>query len=113
MIPEPGAEARLAHRVAAAARESPDVLDLSAGAFGTVHTVLYDDVVKGVSLSPTRVEVGVVVRWGRPLPDIAADVRGAVAVVVPDHAIDVTIEDVVAEAPSVPDTPSTSGYTRS
>ncbi|WP_330932420.1 Asp23/Gls24 family envelope stress response protein [Spiractinospora alimapuensis] len=107
------AEARLAERVAAAARESPDVVDLSAGAFGTVHTVLPGDVVSGVSLSASRVEVGVVVRWGRPLPDVAADVRATVAAVVPDRAVDVTIEDVVVETPTAPEASGAPGRARS
>lgn len=94
------AEAGLAQRVAAAARQVADVVALSSGPYATVRTVLPEDTVEGVSLHPSRVEVGVTVRWGRTLPEIATDVRAAVAAVVPDRAVDVTIADVLVDQPN-------------
>nr|WP_184546006.1 hypothetical protein [Streptosporangium becharense] len=77
--------------VAEAVRNSPDVVGLSAGPFGTVATYLPGERVPGVALREDEVEVAVVVRLGRPLPEIAAGVRAAVAPLVGDRPVNVHI----------------------
>ncbi|MDA0562903.1 hypothetical protein LG943_00910 [Streptomonospora sp. S1-112] len=64
--------------MAARVRALPDIAGLSAGEFGTTATPGPGGRVEGVAVRPEGVEVGVVVRYGRPIPDIAADVRAAV-----------------------------------
>ncbi|MBV2362655.1 hypothetical protein KUM37_04745 [Streptomonospora sp. NEAU-YY374] len=64
--------------MAARVRAVPGVVALSAGAFGTTATPGPGGRVEGVAVRAEGVEVGVVVRYGRPIPDIAADVRAAV-----------------------------------
>ena len=90
--------------VAAAARAVPGVFDLHSGSFGEVATYLPGRRVVGVRRTPQRCEVHVVVTPGRPVLDIAHDVRSAVVALV-HTPVDVTIEDVVD--PSAGTTPST------
>ncbi|WP_017627009.1 hypothetical protein [Nocardiopsis chromatogenes] len=87
-----------ARRVAERALEVADVVELSAGSYGTTATLGAGVRVKGVWLHPDEVRVGVVVRYGRPVPDIAAEVREAVRPEVPGRAVHVEVEDVVAGA---------------
>ncbi|MEU4830456.1 hypothetical protein [Streptosporangium sp. NPDC023615] len=65
--------------MADAVRRCPDVADLSGGPFGTVATYRPGEMMPGVALREDEVEVSVVVRLGRPLPEIAEEVRAAVA----------------------------------
>ncbi|OLT34031.1 hypothetical protein BJF79_33945 [Actinomadura sp. CNU-125] len=51
--------------------------------------------VRGRAVRDGTVEVGVVVRYGRPLPLVAADVRGAVRPLCEGRAVDVLIADVL------------------
>ncbi|MEU4538811.1 hypothetical protein AB0G15_28575 [Streptosporangium sp. NPDC023825] len=83
--------AGLAHRIADAVRRCPDVVDLSGGPFGTVATYLPGERLAGVALRENEVEVSVVVRLGRPLPEIADGVRAAVAPMVGDRPVNVHI----------------------
>ncbi|MGS2640814.1 hypothetical protein [Streptosporangium sp. LJ11] len=81
----------LAHRIAYAVRRCPDVVDLSGGPFGTVATYLPGERLAGVALRENEVEVSVVVRLGRPLPEIADGVRAAVAPMVGNRPVNVHI----------------------
>ncbi|MEV8633454.1 hypothetical protein AB0395_17510 [Streptosporangium sp. NPDC051023] len=81
----------LAHEIAEAVRRCPDVADLSGGPFGTVATYLPGERVSGVALREDEVEVSVVVQPGRPLPEIADEVRAALAPLVGDRAVNVHI----------------------
>ncbi|GAA3753203.1 putative alkaline shock family protein YloU [Spinactinospora alkalitolerans] len=98
--PDPAAEA--GERIAARVRACADVLDLSAGAFNTVATPVPGGRIDGVALRTDTVEIGVVVRYGRPLPEIATEIRAAVAPMVPDRAVHVSIEDVSVGLPGPP-----------
>ncbi|GAB3210568.1 hypothetical protein GCM10027294_29500 [Marinactinospora endophytica] len=82
-------------RIADRLRGLPDVAALSAGRFGTVTTPVVGGRIEGVALRPDSVEVGVVVRYGRPLPQLAADLRAEIAPLARGRRIDVSIEDVV------------------
>ncbi|MEV7012737.1 hypothetical protein [Streptosporangium sp. NPDC051022] len=81
----------LAHEIAEAVRNCPDVADLSGGPFGTVATYLPGERVSGVALRENEVEVSVVVQPGRPLPEIADEVRAALAPLVGDRPVNVHI----------------------
>jgi len=66
-------------------------VDLSGGPFGTVATYLPGERLPGVALREDEVEVSIVVRMGRPLPEIADEVRKAIAPMVGDRPINVHI----------------------
>ncbi|GAB3493789.1 Asp23/Gls24 family envelope stress response protein [Nocardiopsis coralliicola] len=96
-MPEPDV-IETAQRVAGRVSALPDVVELSAGAYGTIATLGAGLRVKGVAVRTTGIEVGVVVRYGRPLPEVAGDVRRTAAEAAgPDAgAVHVSVEDVVA-----------------
>ncbi|MER7207318.1 hypothetical protein [Streptosporangium sp. NPDC000239] len=81
----------LAREIADAVRHCPDVADLSGGPFGTVATYLPGERVSGVALREDEVEVSIVARTTRPLPEIADEVRLALAPLVGDRAVNVHI----------------------
>ena len=81
----------LAHGIADAVRRCPDVVDLSGGPFGTVATYLPGERVPGVALHEDGIEVSVVVKLGRPLPEIADEVRAAVVPMAGDRPVNVHI----------------------
>lgn len=95
--------------VASAALGSPDVVGLYDGAVGEIATYGNGQSVGGVRVQtgvPWRVAVSVVVRYGRPLLEIADDVQRRVALRLRDepHAVwadarvDIRIADIVADA---------------
>ncbi|PSK92260.1 hypothetical protein CLV63_11817 [Murinocardiopsis flavida] len=92
-------EADLGAEIAATVRGVVGVAGLSAGAFGTVATPLPGGRLDGVALRADSVQVGVVVWFGHPIPGVTARIRAALAPLVPDRAIHVSVEDVVAGAP--------------
>ncbi|MFD6100538.1 hypothetical protein ACFVWN_26535 [Nocardiopsis flavescens] len=94
-VDEPG---DIARRVAGAALRSRDVADLSAGAFGTLSTPVPGGRVRGVAVRADSVEVGVVVHFGRPLPEIAGGLRRELAPLAGGRAVHISVEDVVAGA---------------
>ncbi|GAA4223588.1 putative alkaline shock family protein YloU [Streptosporangium album] len=81
----------LAHEIAVAVRRCPDVADLSGGPFGTVATYLPGERVSGVAVRDGDVEISIVAQLGRPLPEIAEEVRTAVASLVGDRPVNVHI----------------------
>lgn len=87
----------LAERIAERVLEHPSVRELDAGEFGTVATYLPGRRVTGVRSGEEGepVEVAVVLRLDRPLPDVVAEIRDAVAAVAGPGAVDVTVSDVV------------------
>ncbi|MEV2279085.1 hypothetical protein AB0I72_26230 [Nocardiopsis sp. NPDC049922] len=88
-------EERAAALAEAAARH-PDVVGLSSGAFGTISTPVRGGTVSGVAVRPTAVEVGLVTRFGRPIPDIVAEVRDGLAPLAGGRVVHVFVEDVIA-----------------
>ncbi len=66
-------------------------MDLSGGPFGTVATYLPGERLPGVALREDEVEISIVARMGRPLPEIADGVRAAIAPMVGDRPINVHI----------------------
>jgi hypothetical protein len=61
-----------------------------------VATYLPGRTVSGVAVRAGEVEISVVARFGRPLPKIAAQIRRAVAPLVPGRMIDVVFADITA-----------------
>ena len=90
---DPGEVAR---GMAEAVAGCPDVVALSTGGFGTLQTPVPGGRVRGVAVRDDHVEVGVVVRFGRPIPDITAEIRALLAPMAVGRAVHVYVEDVVA-----------------
>lgn len=65
--------------VAAAALGCPLIADLTGGRFGEVATYRPGRRILGVRMVDGTIEVHVVAKWGRPLPEVADAVRAAVA----------------------------------
>jgi hypothetical protein len=80
-----------ATRIARAVTRCPDVARLSPG---PAATYLPHRTIPGVVLAEGVARVAVVARYGRPLPEVADEVRAAVRQAVPDLRVDVLIEDV-------------------
>lgn len=87
------ASGELAERVAEAAMTCPDVLGLTSGPRGWIATYRAGPPLAGVAVRSDGVEVGVVVRYGRPCVEIADDVRRAVRPLAGRRRIDVLIGD--------------------
>ncbi|MFL6055798.1 MAG: hypothetical protein ACJ72W_23285 [Actinoallomurus sp.] len=81
---------RLADRIAAAVSACPSVARL---ADGPVATYLPGRAVQGVAVGECEVRIAVVAIYGRPLAEVADQVREAVQRVTPHQRIDVAIDD--------------------
>ena len=90
---EPG---ELADLIAAAVTGCPDVAGLTQIPGAPVATYLPGRTVSGVAVRAGEVEVCVVARYGLPLPEIAAQVREAVAPLAPGRMVNVVIADITA-----------------
>jgi uncharacterized alkaline shock family protein YloU len=86
-----------ADTVAGIARAVPGVVGLHAGMFGEVATYLPGRRVAGVRVADHTIDVHLTVDADAKVRETAAAVRQAVADAYPAHAIDVTVEDVVAQ----------------
>ena len=96
---DPAEVAELADRIARAVTGCAAVAGLTGAPGGPVATYLPGRTVSGVAVRAGEVEVCVVARYGLPLLEVAAQVRQAVAPLVPDQVVDVVIGDIaVAEA---------------
>lgn len=86
----------MARSIARKAISFPDVVELSSGGFGTLVTPVPGGRVHGVAVRADNVEVGVVVRFGRPLPEVVAEVRRGLAPLTGGRTVHICVEDVVA-----------------
>ncbi|MFE1167179.1 hypothetical protein [Nocardiopsis sp. NPDC058789] len=86
----------IARALAEGALRFSDVVELSSGSFGTLSTAVPGGRVRGVAVRDDHVEVGVVLRYGRPLPEVAAEIRRGLAPLSGGRAVHVSVEDVVA-----------------
>jgi hypothetical protein len=86
--------AELADQIAATVTGCPDVVGLTENPGVPVATYLPGRTVSGVAVRPTEVEICVVARYGRPLPQVAEQVRRAVEPLVPGRVVDVVIGDI-------------------
>jgi len=92
--PAPAEGAELADQIVAAVTSCPGVAGLTQIPGIPVATYLPGRTVSGVAVRAGEVEVCVVARYGPPLPQIAEQVRQAVAPLVPDRVVDVVIADI-------------------
>ncbi|MEU8176925.1 hypothetical protein AB0C14_28965 [Microbispora hainanensis] len=86
-----------ARRIADRVLSCPDVAGLSRGPFGVVATYLPGGLVPGVAVRDDVIEVDIVARYGRPLPEVADLVRDAIGDLAGGRKVDVTIADVVTD----------------
>ncbi len=95
--------ALLAELVADAVTAHPSVVRLDGGAFGAVATFLPTRRLVGVHVGRPgeRVEVAVVLRLDRPIPDVVASLRTSVQALCAGVPVDVTVADV--QVPGEPD----------
>lgn len=85
-----------AARIAREAVSFPDVVELSTGSFGTLNTPVPGGHVRGVAVRGDSVEVGVVLRYGRPLPEIVAELRQGLTPAAGGRVVHIFVEDVIA-----------------
>ncbi|WUI01059.1 hypothetical protein OHR68_04360 [Spirillospora sp. NBC_00431] len=89
--PSAGALSDLAHRIAEAVMTCPDVRQLTTGPHGRIATHRAGRRLEGVAVRGGEIEIGVIVRHGRPLPEIGEDVRRLVRPLAGRRTIDVLI----------------------
>jgi hypothetical protein len=87
---------RLAEQVAAAVTAHPAVAGLHGGMFGAVATYLPGRRLVGVRIGDGTepVEVAVVLRLDRPIPDVVRALRRQVSTMCGGAAVDITVGDV-------------------
>jgi hypothetical protein len=88
----------------------PGVAGLGSGTIGELATYLPGRRVPGIRVSPERVELEICAAWGPPIKQIAEQIWAALAVVVTDRPIEITITDIAPpitalSAPPVPSAP--------
>lgn len=86
----------IARHVAEVVEDHPDVVELSVGGLSALATPVPGGAVRGVAVRPAEIEVGVVVRYGRALLEISAELRRQLAPLADDRIVHVSVEDVVA-----------------
>jgi hypothetical protein len=89
--------------IAATVLRCPAVARLHGGRFNTITSCLPGRRVVGVTVMPSEVTVGVVGRYPGTVAQIAAQVREAVAAVVPGVAVTVAVEDIDIAAVDPPE----------
>ena len=95
-MPRPADPADLAERVAAALTAHPSVVGLHGGAFGAVANWLPGRRLVGVRIggADEPVEVAVVLRPDRPIPDVVRALRREVSELCGGAAVDITVADI-------------------
>jgi hypothetical protein len=116
--PSAAAAARdaLAERVAAAVAAHPSVAGFHGGRYNDVATYVATGRLVGVRIGgpDEPVEIGVVLRLDRPIPDVVAELRSSVSALCGGVRVDITVGDVdtgeedttgvgVATPPAAPD----------
>ena len=96
---DPAEVAELADRIVGAVTGCAAVAGLTGAPGGPVATYLPGRTVSGVAVRAGEVEVCVVARYGLPLPEVAEQVRQAVAPLVPGRMVDVVIGDIAVAEP--------------
>jgi hypothetical protein len=88
--------------VAATVRACPGVDELDGGQPGGVATYLAGRRIDGLRVDRYAIEVQVRARWGTPAVEVAAQIRGALAVIAAGRRLDVIIVDVTDPAAPPP-----------
>jgi DNA-binding transcriptional LysR family regulator len=96
-VPSSPDPAALAERVAAAVAAHPAVAGLHGGLYGAVATYLPGRKLVGVRIGEgdEPVEVAVVLRPDRPIPDVVRALRREVSMLCGGAAVDITVADIV------------------
>jgi len=92
--PAPAEAAELADQIVAVVTSCPGVAGLTQIPGIPVATYLPGRTISGVAVRAGEVEVCVVARYGPSLPQLAEQIRQAVAPLVPDRVVDVVIGDI-------------------
>jgi hypothetical protein len=97
VVPSPPDPVVLAERVAAAVAAHPAVAGLHGGIYGSVTTYLPGRKLVGVRIGEgdEPVEVAVVLRPDRPIPDVVRALRSEVSRICGGAAVDITVADIV------------------
>jgi hypothetical protein len=95
--PSPPDPVALAQRVAAAVAAHPAVAGLHGGIYGSVTTYLPGRKLLGVRIGEgdEPVEVAVVLRGDRPIPEAVRSLRGEVSRLCGGVAVDITVADIL------------------
>lgn len=80
----------------------PHVARMSGGLVGEVACYLPGRQVPGVRMTDEELQVHIVAAWGPPLPEVADDVRAAVAPLSPGLPVSVFVDDVELPAEGAP-----------
>lgn len=72
----------------------PGVAGVGGGGLGALATYLPGRRIPGVRVSPEAVEVEIRMQWGAAARQVVADVRAALAPVVRDRRVDLTLADI-------------------
>lgn len=90
-----------AGRVAEAVLSHPSVAALHGGRHGVITTPMPGRKITGVRWEngADPVEIGVVLRLDRPLPEVVGELRARVRSVLGSKPVDITVVDVVTEEP--------------
>jgi hypothetical protein len=96
-VPKPPDPVELAERVAAAVAAHPAVAGLHGGLYGSVATYLPGRRLLGVRIGggDEPVEVAVVLRADRPIPEAVRSLRREVSRLCGGAAVDITVGDIV------------------
>jgi hypothetical protein len=96
VVPSPPDPVELAQRVAAAVAAHPAVAGLHGGIYGSVTTYLPGRKLLGVRIGEgdEPVEVAVVLRADRPIPETVRSLRSAVSRLCGGAAVDITVADI-------------------
>ena len=92
--------------VVAAVTACPDVASMAGGLVSEVACYLPGRRVEGVRISDDGLQVHIVASWGRPLPEVAEEVRQAVQAVAPAVPVLVSIDDIELPPAPAPRRPS-------
>lgn len=95
-MPEQVSASELADRVLA----HPAVARLHGGQYGEIATYQPGQRITGVRVGDGAVEVAVVLRLDRPLPEVLAELRGELAAITGGVPVDITVADVIAPGES-------------
>ncbi|KAA5830022.1 hypothetical protein ABT337_09435 [Saccharopolyspora hirsuta] len=93
-MPEQVFASELADRVLA----HPAVVRLHGGQFGEIATYQPGRRITGVRVGDRAVEVAVVLRLDRPLPEVLAELRGELTAAAGGIPVDITVADVITPA---------------
>ncbi|MER5390566.1 hypothetical protein [Saccharopolyspora sp. NPDC002686] len=90
-MPEQVSASELADRVLS----HPSVVRLHGGQYGEIATYQPGQRITGVRVGDDAVEIAVVLRLDRPLPEVVAELRGELTAAVGGIPVDVTVADVL------------------